>query len=189
MPRPTPSGRSPCWAARLSRGRLSGVLAVAGLISVPILALVAVAVCATIVWADHGVPVAVGVAGVVLGVLTCSLLARVCGALASLYLRERRSRELSGVFVLVVLVVVVPVGVFLASLEWQGTVPPQLLQAVDALALTPFGAAWALPGVVAAGKSAWPVALVAVATIAALSLLWLWAVRRLLTTTERPGTG
>ncbi|GAA5208000.1 hypothetical protein [Microbacterium kyungheense] len=173
----------------LSRGRLAGVLVVAGLISVPILALLAVAVCAAIVWADHGVPVAIGIASVVLGVLTCSLLARVCGALASLFLRERRSRELSGVFVLVVLVVVVPVGVFLASLEWRGAVPQQLVQAVDALALTPFGAAWALPGAMATGRSVWPAVLVAVATIAALGLLWLWAVRRLLTTTERPGTG
>jgi ABC-2 type transport system permease protein len=110
-------------------------------------------------------------------------------ALASLFLRERRSRELSGVFVLVVLVVVVPVGVFLASLEWQGAVPPQLLEAVDALALTPLGAAWALPGVVAVGGDAWLPALVAVATIVVLALLWAWAVRRLLTTTERPTTG
>jgi ABC-2 type transport system permease protein len=173
----------------LSRGRLAVVLALVGLISVPILALLAVAVCSAIVWADRGVPVAVGVVSVVLGVLTCSLLARVCGALASLFLRERRSRELSGLFILVVLVVVVPVGVFLASLEWDGAVPPQLLRAVDALALTPFGAAWALPGAVAAGRSAGLVSLVAVATIAVLGLLWVWAVRRLLTTTERPGTG
>ncbi|MBW9093165.1 hypothetical protein JNB62_05675 [Microbacterium jejuense] len=173
----------------LPRGRLAGILVVAGLISVPILALIAIAVCAAIVWADHGVPVAIGVVSVVLGVLTCSLFARVCGALASLFLRERRSRELSGVFVLVVLVVVVPVGVFLASLEWRGAVPQQLLRAVDALALTPFGAAWAIPGALAAGQSVWPAVLVAVATIVALGLLWLWAVRRLLTTTERPGTG
>jgi ABC-2 type transport system permease protein len=173
----------------LPRGGLATVLAVAGLLSVPIMVLVAVAVCAAIVWADHGVPVVVGIVSVILGVLTCALLARLCMALASLFLRERRSRELSGVFVLVVLVVVVPVGVFLASLEWQGAVPPQLLEAVDALALTPLGAAWALPGVVAVGGDAWLPALVAVATLVVLSLLWAWAVRRLLTTTERPMTG
>ena len=173
----------------LPRGRLAFVLVVAGLISVPILVLVAVVVCAAIVWADHGVPVAVAIASGVLGVLTCALLARVCMALASLFLRERRSRELSGVFVLVVLVVVVPVGVFLASLEWQGSVPAQLLEAVDALALTPFGAAWALPGLVASGGDAWLPAVIAVATVVVLGLLWAWAVKRLLTTTERPGTG
>ncbi|MFK4804908.1 hypothetical protein ACI3KX_03505 [Microbacterium sp. ZW CA_36] len=173
----------------LPRGGLAFVLAVAGLISVPILVLLAVAVCAAIVWADHGVPVAVGVVSVLLGVLTCALLARVCMALASLFLRDRRSRELSGVFVLVVLVVVVPVGVFLASLEWQGTVPTQLLEAVDALALTPLGAAWALPGMAAVGGDVWMPALIAVGTVVVLALLWAWAVRRLLTTTERPTTG
>ncbi|MDR7189494.1 ABC-2 type transport system permease protein [Microbacterium sp. BE35] len=173
----------------LPRRSLALVLAVAGFLSVPILVLLAVAVCSAIVWADHGVPVIVGILSVLLGVLTCVLLARVCMALASLFLRDRRSRELSGVFVLVVLVVVVPVGVFLASLEWQGSVPPQLLEAVDWLALTPLGAAWALPGMVITGGDAWLSALIAVGTIVLLAMLWVWAVNRLLTTTERPGTG
>jgi ABC-2 type transport system permease protein len=173
----------------LSRGRLATVLAFAGLMSVPILCLLAIAACAAVAWGDHGVPGGVAAAGVVLGVVTCSLLARVSMAFASLYLRDRRSRELSGLFVLVVLVVVVPVGVFLSSLEWHGTVPPQLLEAVDALALTPIGAAWALPGAVASGADAVLPALVAVATVVVLGLVWAWAVRRLLTTTERPTTG
>jgi ABC-2 type transport system permease protein len=173
----------------LPRGPLAVVLAVAGLISVPILVLLAISVCAAIVWADHGVPPAVGVVSVIFGVLTCAMLARTCMALASLFLRERRSRELSGVFVLAVLVVVVPVGVFLASLEWNGRVPTQLLEAVDALALTPIGAAWALPGTVVSGGDAGLATLVAVATVILLGLLWAWAVKRLLTTTERPSTG
>lgn len=172
----------------LSRGRLAVVLAVVGLISVPIMVLTAISVCAAIVWADHGVPGLVAASGIVLGILTCALLARVCTALATLFLRDRRSRELSGLFVLVVLVVVVPVGVFLASLEWQRAVPPQLLEAVSALAVTPLGAAWALPGRVAEGADTWMPALVAVATVVVLALLWTWAVKRLLTTTEHPVT-
>ncbi|MCP2636554.1 hypothetical protein K0817_008220 [Microbacterium sp. HD4P20] len=169
-----------------SRGRLAAVLAVVGLVSVPVLVLVSIAVCAAIVWSDHGVPPVFTTLGLVLGVVTCSLVARVCMALASLFLRERRSRELSGVFVLVVLVVVVPVGVFLASLEWEGTVPPQLVEAVSTLALTPLGAAWALPGVGATGGQVWLTFAIAAATVAVLGLLWAWAVHRLLTTTERP---
>ncbi|MCC2034160.1 hypothetical protein [Microbacterium allomyrinae] len=174
----------------LPRGRLAAVLALVGLVSVPILALLAVSICAALVWIDHGAPAAAAVTGVVLGILTCSLLARVCMALASLFLRERRSRELSGVFVLAVLVVVVPVGVFFASLEWGGTVPSQLVDAVATLARTPIGAAWALPGLIAAGSGEVGLTLaVALATIAALGILWAWAVRRLLTTTERPTSG
>jgi ABC-2 type transport system permease protein len=171
-------------------GRLAAVLVAAGLMSVPVLALLAVAICAGLAWSAHGAAPAVVVAGVALGILTCSLLARVCMALAALFLRERRSRELTGVFVLAVLVVVVPVGVFLSSLEWRGAVPRQLLEAVEALGATPLGAAWALPGVVTAGRDdVWTVALVATGTVVALALAWAWAVRRLMTTTERPTSG
>lgn len=174
----------------MHRGRLAAVLVVAGLMSVPILALLAVSVCAAIAWSDHGVPVWALIASVVLGVLTCTLLARVCMALAALYLRERRSRELTGVFVLTVLVVVVPVGVFLASLEWRGAVPTQLVGAVSALSLAPIGASWALPGLVAHGSAdVWLVLLVAVATVVVLALVWAWAVKHLVTTTERPVSG
>ncbi len=173
----------------LPRLPLTAVLAVAGLISVPIFALIAVAIVDAVVWGEHGVTWAAAVAGLLLGVLTCALVARVCMAVASLFLRERRSRELSGLFILAILVVVVPVGVFLASLEWGGTVPTQLTEAVAALALTPLGAAWAFPGLVAAGdEAAWMSLLVAVGTLVVLALLWVWLVRRLLTTTERPAS-
>ncbi|WP_214468257.1 hypothetical protein [Microbacterium flavescens] len=171
------------------RGRLALVLAAVGLVSVPVLALLAIAICAAIVWIEHGVAWPAAAASVVLGVLTCALLARVCMALAALHLRERRSRELSGLFLLVIVVVVVPVGVFLASLEWRGDVPTQLTEAVHALALTPIGAAWAFPGLVGSGlDGAWLSLLIAAATLAVLGLLWAWVVKRLLTTTERPVT-
>ncbi|WP_254359600.1 hypothetical protein [Microbacterium hominis] len=98
--------------------RLALVLALAGMISVPVAALVAVAVCAALVWTSLGATWTASIVGIVLGVLTCVLLARVCMAVATLFLRERRSRELSGLFVIAVLVVVVPAGVFLSSLEW-----------------------------------------------------------------------
>jgi ABC-2 type transport system permease protein len=174
----------------LSRGRLAAVLAVAGFISVPILTLTAFAVCAAIVWSEHGVPWIAGAVSMFLGVATCVLLARVCMALTTLFLRDRRSRELSGLFILVVLVVVVPVGVFLASLEWGGTVPSQVLEAVSVLDTTPLGAAWAFPGRIALGDAnAGSSLLVAVATLAGLVVLWVWLVRRLLTTTARPISG
>ena len=171
------------------RGRLALVLALVGLVSVPVLALAAIAACAAVVWVEHGVAWPVAAASVVLGVLTCALFARVCMAVAALYLRERRSRELSGLFLLAIVVVVVPVGVFLASLEWRGTVPTQLTEAVNALALTPLGAAWAFPGAADLDpEGAWLSVLIAVATLAVLALVWAWLVHRLLTTTERPVT-
>jgi ABC-2 type transport system permease protein len=174
----------------LPRGRLATVLAVAGFISVPILTVTVLAVCTAMVWTEQGTPWGAAALSMLLGVTTCVLLARVCMALTSLFLRERRSRELSGLFVIVVLVVVVPIGVFLTSLEWGGTVPPQLLEAVSTLGVTPIGAAWAYPGRVAAGDgNAGRSLVVAVATVIGLAVIWAWLVRRLLTTTERPSSG
>ena len=172
----------------LPSGRLAMVLAIAGFLSIPIFTLAAISVYAAIVWSAQGVPWVPAVAGILLGIATCVLLAHVSMALTALFLRERRSRELSGLFVLAMLVVVVPVGVFFASLEWGGRVPTQLTAAVDALALTPLGAAWAFPGRVAQGgmASATPALLVAVATLVLLSAVWVLLVRRMLSTTERP---
>ncbi|MET0672789.1 MAG: hypothetical protein ABWY37_04790 [Microbacterium pygmaeum] len=170
----------------LPSGTLAATLAVAGFISVPTAVLTALAICVAVVWAEHGVDVPVVVVGAILAVTTCVLLARVCMALTALFLRERRSRELSGLFVLALLVVVVPVGVFFASLEWRGRVPSQLEQAVDALALTPFGAAWAFPGRIAQGEDAVLSLAIALGTIVVLGALWFLLVRRLLSTTERP---
>lgn len=169
---------------------LAAVLALVGTVSVPIAAVTALTVCAAIVWVRQGVAPLAAVTGGVLVVATCVLLARVCMALTALFLHERRSRELSGLFALAILVVMVPVGVFLASLDWHGVVPTQLTQAMKALAITPFGAATAFPGLLALG---WPRAtaslLVALATVAGLALIWVWLVHRALTTTERPVSG
>ncbi len=166
---------------------LAGALVLAGILSVPVAALAAVAVCASVAWGAHGATWAAGITGVVLIVLTCVLFARVCMALTTLFLSERRSRELSGLFIMAILVVVVPVGVFLSSLEWDGAVPTQLYEAVSVLALTPFGAAWAYPGLVASGASAAAGSLlVALATVVALAGAWMLLVRRLLTTTAMP---
>lgn len=172
----------------LPSGRLAAVLAVAGFLSVPTFALIAVSACAAIVWGDHGVPWAAGAVGAFLGVATCVLLARVCMALTALFLRERRSRELSGLFALAILVVVVPIGVFFASLEWGGRVPTQLAEAVSMLAYTPLGAAWAFPGRMAQAGPESPISalLIAMSTLIGLALIWWLLVRRLLSSTERP---
>ncbi|GAA1470272.1 hypothetical protein [Microbacterium thalassium] len=166
---------------------LAFMLVVAGFISIPIAALTTLAVSAGTVWSAFGAGAMPVITGTVLGLLTCVLLARVCMSLASTFLNERRSRELSGLFVLAVVVVVVPVGVFLASLEWGGAVPTQLAEAVDALALTPLGAPWAYAGLVAEGSAnATRSLLISLASIVALGAIWLWLVHRALTTTERP---
>lgn len=163
---------------------LAPALALAALLSLPSLVLIALAACVATAWIASGTPPVLAVVSAVAGVLTCVLAARVATAFAALALRARRSRELTGVFLVAILVVVVPVGVFLASLEWQGNVPVQLREAVGVLALTPLGAAWGLPS--ADGGALWFGAFVAIATLAALGAAWFALVHRSLTTTERP---
>lgn len=164
---------------------IAGVTLLASAISVPALALIVVAVALSALWTDRGAPVWVSIVSAALGVLTCLLLAKIGLALASM-VRDRRSRELTGVFLIALIVVVVPVVVFLASLQWTQGVPSALVAAVDLLALTPLGAAWALPERALSGGAAAP-AVIAVLSVAALAALWFWLVDRLMTTTERPG--
>ncbi|MBY0687850.1 hypothetical protein K5S26_04765 [Microbacterium marinilacus] len=163
-------------------------LAGAGMFSVPALAVLAFDVCAAVVWAAHGVPGIVCALTAILHVATCVVLARLSMAFGSAVLRTRRTRELSGLFVLGIVVVLVPVVVFLSSLEWQGQVPSALATAADVLALTPVGAASALPGAIALGdtSAAWLSGLVGVVTLALAVVGWVLAVERALTTTENP---
>ncbi|MGB4777845.1 hypothetical protein [Microbacterium sp.] len=159
----------------------------ASIVSMPILGACVVAVAFVTLWTAQGASSHVATLSAVIGVVTCLLFTKVAFAIASLLLRDRRSRELTGVFLIALLVVIVPVVVFLASLEWHGEVPSALTQAVDVLAMTPLGAAWALPGAALTGSLVPPL-LIASVTIVALGGLWLWLVDRLLTTTERPGS-
>lgn len=162
------------------------VTLLASAISVPVLALVVVAVALGALWVRHGTPVGLIVLSSIVGVLTCMLLAKIALAIGGI-LHDRRSRELTGIFLIAVIVVVVPVVVFLASLEWTDGVPSALAEAVDVLALTPLGAAWAIPGRAVEGNLAGSLA-VALASVAVLAAAWVWLVRRLMTTTDRPGS-
>lgn len=168
-----------------SPGATAGATLLATVISVPALALIAVAVALSALWTDRGAPVGVTIVSAVMGVLTCLLLAKIGLAVASM-MRDRRSRELTGVFLIALIVVVVPVVVFLASLQWTQGVPSALVAAVDLLALTPLGAAWALPERTLSGGAA-GTAVIAVLSVVVLAALWFWLVHRLMTTTERPG--
>jgi len=168
---------------------LAGALALAGLFSVPVLGLAALAVCAAVVWVAAGAPVGAAIIAVVIGVATCVLFARVALGVAGIIFGDRRSRELSGLLLVAVLVIVVPVGVFLASLDWRGTVPGPLQQVVDILSFTPIGAAWAFPLLFTRGDASGVLALIiALATVVALGFAWLALVRHFLSSIEKPLT-
>ncbi len=164
---------------------LAGALLLAGFLSVPVLVVLVLGISLAISWGAHGANALASIVSVVLGLATCVLFARVSMALGALVQRPRQSRELMGVYLVAILVVVVPVGVFLGSLEWRGAVPSQLASAAEILAWTPIGAAWGIALAPSAGAAVGSL-VVAVLTVALLTLAWFALVDVLLTTTRRP---
>lgn len=164
---------------------LAGALLLAGFLSVPVLVVLVLAVSLAVAWGAHGALALASVVSVVLASATCVLFARVSMALGALVQRPRQSRELLGVYFVAVLVAVVPVAVFLGSLEWRGAVPSQLASAAEILAWTPIGAAWGIAVAPSVGAAIGSL-VVALATIAGLTVAWYALVDTLLTTTRRP---
>ncbi|PKI90486.1 hypothetical protein CW368_09845 [Actinomycetales bacterium SN12] len=168
--------------------RLGWVLVLASLISVPSLALVAVTACVVIVVIQAGVPWVAAVLFGVIGVVTISLAARIGMAISAIMLPERRSRELTILFALPVIVIAFPVAAYFASLRWDGQVPPAVHTATTIVGFSPLAAPQAFLFHLASGETgaAWASGLVAAATIGGMLLLWHLLVRRLLTASERP---
>lgn len=162
-------------------------LALASLISAPTVVLLAIDVCAAITWVRIGVAPGLAIGAAVLHAATCLAVARLSSAFGTHVLRGRRTRELTSLFVLGIVVVVLPVVVFFSSLDWQGRVPSRLQSVVETLAATPFGAAAGLPGAIAFGWSGagWTAAL-AILTLVAVALGWAWTVRWTMTTIDPP---
>ena len=165
---------------------MPSILILASLVSVPSLALLAVYISVCAVAIRLGAPWPLAVLLMIIGILSTVLVARIGMAINALLLPERRSRELTAIFLLVLLVVAFPVAVFLASLRWDGEVPSSLISLTGILTYTPLGAAPAFLFQQSGSSGAWLVAVIAVAALALLWSVWEWLVRRLLTTTERP---
>ena len=127
------------------------VLMLASLVSVPSLALLAVYVSVCIVAIGAGAPWPLAVLMSLLGLFTTALIARIGMALNALLLPERRSRELTALFALALIVIAFPVAVFLGSLRWDGEVPPSIATLTSVIGVTPFAAAPASLFAAAAG--------------------------------------
>lgn len=170
--------------------RMPLLLAFAGLISVPAAALIATAVCASIVAVAHGTPWPLAALLGAIGTASVLLAARIGMGVGAILLPERRPRELTTLFALGVTVIAFPVAIFLASQEWGSRIPDAVAAATLALGFTPLAPAAASVFAIAAGDPvvAWMSGIIAVVTLGALWALWSWVVQFLLTSTERPTT-
>lgn len=166
------------------------ILALASLVSVPSAALIAVAVCVAVVAIGAGIPAIVAIVVCLLAAFFTALAARIGMALSATLLPERRSRELTVLFTIPVIVVAFPVAAYFASMKWDGRVPQAVQSATDVIAATPLAAPYGLLFAIGSGDvgAAWLSGVVMVLTGLALLALWVFLVRNMLTNTERPVT-
>ncbi|WP_309129063.1 hypothetical protein [Microbacterium sp.] len=168
--------------------RMPWTLTLAALVSIPSLVLLAVGACVVTVAVAHGVAWPAAVLSVVISVLCTALAARIGMAVSAILLPERRSRELTVLFTIPVIVIAFPFAAYFASMEWDGNVPGGVAAATSIVGYTPLAAPQAFLFHLAAGETAaaWGSGLIALTSLAALAALWAYLVRHLLTTTERP---
>lgn len=161
-------------------------LALAGLLGVPGTATLLAALATIATWSTGTVPALAALAGALLGVATCVILAKVVTTATAGLAASRRFKDASGLAFLVPLVVLVPV---LAVLSRQAPAPGFLPGLARVLSWTPLGAAWSLGGEAAAGQAGALVLklLVAVATVAALTWCWKVLLERALVTPPSAG--
>jgi ABC-2 type transport system permease protein len=172
----------PVPAARLLPG-----LYVAGLLGLGPLLTALIGASALIGWARGPAVLLAALVGVLLGVVTATLIPHALTSALAGVLGSRRFRDVTGLALVGFAVISTVVLQLASSAVTRADGPASLLAALGhtaaVLSWTPFGAAWALPGDVARGDVAAALghAAVAVATLCVLVVGWWLALRRALT--------
>ncbi|MBD8538474.1 ABC transporter permease [Frigoribacterium sp. CFBP 8751] len=156
----------------VSEGGAAVGLALGAAIGLPTLALLVLSTGYVRAWGEGTGVAAIAVVGALVAGVTALLLALVASTLNSVVLTSRRGRELALVGAVLVVLLAVPVIVDLVRLSLPGRSGTGVV--ADALAWTPFGAALALPGHVAAGQTGRVVADVAIAVVSLVALWLAW---------------
>lgn len=159
----------------ISRRQLMAALTGTGLTGIPGIATSVAALSSIVLWVRWPAAAVVAVPMIAIAVLTCVLVSRLVVTLTSGLSGRRRGREIIGTVMLGLLIMTGPILTGIVSLLGSADqLPTQVGMAGTILGWTPIGAAWAVPGDVAAG--AWIPALcklvIAVVTLAALWLGW-----------------
>ncbi len=157
----------------LRRTQVMQALTATGLTGIPGIVTSLAALVTVGLWLRWPVAAIVAVPCAAAAVLTCVVASRLMATLSTGLGSDRRGRELVGTVVLVLVVAAGPLltGI-LALLDSTGDLATRFVQAAGVLGWTPIGAAWAVPGDLAAGAWGAAVAKLAIAG-ATLAILWL----------------
>jgi len=175
----------------LSQRQLMFALAGTGLTGIPGIATSLTALASVVLWVRWPLAAVVALPMVVVAVLTCVLFSRLVTTATTGFSGRRRGQEILGTVVIGLLIMTGPIltGV-LGLVDAADDLMTRLGLAGTILGWTPIGAAWAVPGDVAAG--AWLPAVcklaIAVGTLAALWLVWARALHAAAGTRPRPTT-
>ncbi|MBF4604831.1 ABC transporter permease [Curtobacterium sp. VKM Ac-2884] len=170
----------------IGRRGLAIGLVVAGLIGVPVIGVVVVAVAQSIAWARDAGTGVLAVIGGLLAIATCALLVRVCCTVGSRLIGPHRSRDAGWLVALVIIVLAIPAVSLLLRVDWLDPEGTEMQRVADVAGWTPWGAAWAVPAEVASGHvgTGFLKLLVAIAVVALLTWAWWALVGRALDTVD-----
>ncbi|MCT9001905.1 hypothetical protein [Microbacterium memoriense] len=175
----------------LTTAQVMRALAATGLTGVPGIVTTLASLATVIVWIAWPAAALVAVPAALVGVVTCVVATRLMVALSAGLGGSRRGRELIGTVVLAVLIMTGPIltGV-LALISGTNDLGSRFAQAAAVLSWTPLGAAWAVPADIATGDvlTAAAKAVIALATLVVVWLLWARALERSTSAPGRPAT-
>ncbi|GAA5025331.1 hypothetical protein GCM10025738_00150 [Microbacterium fluvii] len=159
----------------LSRRQTMVALAGVGATGIPGIVTTLAALAAAALWLHRPAAAIAAVPCALLAVLTCVVAGRLVATLSVGLGASRRASQLVSTIVLVVLIMTGPIltGV-MTLLDEAADLGARVQQAAAVLAWTPLGAAWAAPAYVAQGAwvEALATALIAVATLVTVWMLW-----------------
>jgi ABC-2 type transport system permease protein len=184
-----PADPRACATVAMPPGQIAVGLVVSAFISVPSVLLMILAGSQVLAWTEHPGAVAVAVLSAVIIVATGVLGARTTRAVAAFWLHGRRSREIVGLIVAGMLLLVSPGLIAIASTDWSSREARGRLAGVaQVLAETPLGAPWAAPARFAGGdpQGAWLHLFYGMVVLAALWAAWRLLVGKMLVTPQRP---
>lgn len=170
----------------LAPDRLLVALAVCGVLGVPGAVTLLAGLLTSISWLHHPGAAVVALFTSTLGTLTCVCGSRMVESLNSGLAAHRRYREIGGVLILIPLLLLGPI---ITVLSRGLTNASRTLPAIaKGLSWSPLGAAWSVPAEVSTGHPLTAIAklAIALATLAAVVLIWRRSLAVALVTTQQP---
>ena len=160
----------------ISNNVLAAGIGVASLLSVPAVVITVIATAQIATWGSDPRAVSFAVLAAVLIIVTCLLSARISTTLATFLLSTRRSRVISAVVGIVMLIALSPFISLLTRVNWEQDGIAVLTRMADVVGWTPFGAVWAAPADAAAGLQSSAIAKLAIAILWVLALFAVWRI-------------